>query len=77
MTITTNLLEKLNEARNNENTIKYMKGYYLTNGRAVARYEVTLIDINIATAEATVFSEVDGNIKIETLKREELIFRTA
>lgn len=77
MTITTKLLEKLNEARNNENAIKYMKGYYLTNGRAVSRYEVTLIDIDIATATATVFSEVGGNIEIETLKREELIFRTA
>lgn len=75
--MTTNLLEKLNEARKNENAIKYMKGYELVDGKQVAQYEVTLIDIDVETAAATVFSEVAGKLKIETLKREDLIFRTA
>ena len=77
MTIKVELLNKLNEARNNENVIKYMKGYELANGRQVAQYEVTLIDIDIATAEATVFTEVDGQIKIEVLKRNQILYRTA
>lgn len=77
MTISTELLNKLNEARNNENAIKYMKGYSLIDGRMVAQYEVTLIDIDVATAECTVYSEHNGEIRIETLKREQLAFRVA
>lgn len=75
--MTTSLLDKLNETRHNENAVKYMKGYELADGRQVAQYEVTLIDIDVETANATVFSEVAGKLKIETLKREDLIFRTA
>lgn len=77
MTISTELLNKLNEARNNENAIKYMKGYSLIDGRMVAQYEVTLIDIDVATAECIVYSEHNGEIKIETLKREQIAFRVA
>lgn len=77
MAINTELLEKLIEAKNNENAIKYMKGYALTDGRQVAQYEVTLIDIDTATACYTVFSEFNGETKVETLNRNQILFRTA